>query len=100
MITHYLKVALRNLLKHKTHSLISALCLAIGIVAFSLTYLFVTSMSTSRHLPNYEHRANLWWQRGDETRGAFTSDDLNMLSLRLSDWMNTLSAYSSSGTLI
>ena len=97
MITHYLKVALRNLLKHKTHSLISALCLAIGIVAFSLTYLFVTSMSTSRHLPNYEHRASLWWQRGDETRGAFTSDDLNMLSLRLFDWMDTFSAYSSIG---
>ena len=97
MITHYLKVALRNLLKHKTHSLISALCLAIGIVAFSLTYLFVTSMSASRHLPNYEHRASLWWQRGDETRGAFTSDDLNMLSLRLFDWMDTLSAYSSIG---
>ena len=40
MILHYLKVALRNLLKYKTHSFISALCLqwesyAIPLYAFS-----------------------------------------------------------------
>ena len=37
MITHYLKVALRNLLKYKAHSFISAICLAIGITCFCLT---------------------------------------------------------------
>lgn len=30
MVLHYLKVALRNLLKYKTHSFISALCLGSG----------------------------------------------------------------------
>ena len=34
MIAHYLKTSLRNLLKCKTHSLISALCLAVGIVCY------------------------------------------------------------------
>lgn len=36
MVLHYLKVALRNLLKYKTHSFISALCLAVGIVCYSI----------------------------------------------------------------
>ena len=40
MITHYLKVALRNLLKYKAHSFISAICLAIGITCFCLTNYF------------------------------------------------------------
>ena len=31
MITHYLKVALRTLFKYRTHSLISVICLAVGI---------------------------------------------------------------------
>ena len=35
MILHYLKVALRNLLKYKTHSFISALFLAVGIVCYT-----------------------------------------------------------------
>ena len=43
MILHYLKVALRNLLKYKTHSFISALCLAVGIVCY--TCLLYTSPS-------------------------------------------------------
>ena len=41
MITHYLKVALRNLLKYKAHSFISAICLAIGITCFCLTNYFI-----------------------------------------------------------
>lgn len=40
MITHYLKVALRNLLKYKAHSFISAICLAIGIHLFLSDELF------------------------------------------------------------
>lgn len=35
MILHYLKVAARSLMKYKMQSLISALCLAAGIVCFS-----------------------------------------------------------------
>lgn len=57
MIQHYFKVALRNLLKYKTHSLISSLCLAIGIVCFSMIGYFLESIDGStRELPNYERR--------------------------------------------
>lgn len=40
MIKHYLKVALRNLMNFKVHSLISAICLAIGITCFSMMNYF------------------------------------------------------------
>ena len=49
MITHYLKVALRNLLKYKAHSFISAICLAIGITCFCpVSYTHLTLPTTSR----------------------------------------------------
>ena len=41
MITHYLKVAFRNLLKYKTQSIVSILGLAIGFVCFTLSTLWV-----------------------------------------------------------
>lgn len=54
MIGHYFKVAIRNLLKYKIHSLISVVCLAIGIVVFSVVYdLFVV-----RQAGKYELSAN------------------------------------------
>ena len=57
MILHYLKVALRNLWKYRTHSLISVLCLAIGITFFTVMSMFVTRLGDYRDLPGYEHRA-------------------------------------------
>ncbi len=59
MITHYLKVALRNLLKYKTHSLISVLCLAIGITCFSLMNSFINGIDSVKKLPNYEKRIHI-----------------------------------------
>ncbi len=54
MIGHYLKVTFRNLMKHKVHSLISVVCLAVGIVVFSVVYyLFVV-----RQADKYELSAN------------------------------------------
>ena len=41
MITHYLKVAVRNLLKYKTQSVISILGLAVGFVCFALSALWI-----------------------------------------------------------
>ena len=41
MLIHYLKVALRNLLKYKANSLISLVCLAIGITCFCMTELMI-----------------------------------------------------------
>ena len=41
MLTHYIKIALRNLLKYKANSLISLVCLAIGITCFCMTELML-----------------------------------------------------------
>ena len=55
MIRHYLKIAVRNLWKYKVQSMISALCLAVGIVVFSLAYLFVDRMADAySRLPEHE----------------------------------------------
>ena len=59
MILHYLKVAVRSLMKYKMQSLISALCLAVGIVCFSYTYQFVETVAPTDHRPHYDRRLNL-----------------------------------------
>ena len=41
MLLHYLKVAVRNLLKYKTQSVISILGLAIGLATFTLSAFWV-----------------------------------------------------------
>ena len=46
MITHYLKVAFRNLLKYKTQTVISVLGLAVGLVCFALSALWIEHEST------------------------------------------------------
>ena len=56
MILHYLKVAARSLMKYKMQSLISALCLAVGIVCFSYTYQFVETVAPTDHRPHYDRR--------------------------------------------
>lgn len=59
MILHYLKIALRNLLKYKTHSLISAICLSVGMVCFSMVGFFIDEIEGSIHsLPDYERRVD------------------------------------------
>lgn len=40
MIQHYLKTAIRNLLKYKTHSIISAICLSVWYDLFQHHPLF------------------------------------------------------------
>lgn len=45
MIAHYLKVAFRNLWKYKFQHIVSALCLAVGVLAFSLMIRFVSVMT-------------------------------------------------------
>ena len=41
MNTHYLKVAVRNLLKYKTQTIISILGLAVGFVCFALSVIWI-----------------------------------------------------------
>ena len=56
MILHYLKIAFRNLWKYKTHSLISVLCLAVGITFFTVMNLFVSRFTGYRDLPDVERK--------------------------------------------
>ena len=59
MITHYLKVALRTLLKYRTHSIISVICLAVGITFFTLVWHFVGMIVSVEQLPRIEERIRL-----------------------------------------
>ena len=59
MLLHYLKVAVRQMLKYKSHQLISALCLAVGIICFSYVWLFVDMINEVFELPNYDRRVSL-----------------------------------------
>ena len=54
MIIHYLKVAFRNLWKYRTHSIISVICLAVGITFFTLVSHFVGSVDTGENYPRAE----------------------------------------------
>ena len=54
MIVHYLKVALRTLLKYRIHSIISVICLAVGITFFTLVSHFVGKVATREKLPRAE----------------------------------------------
>lgn len=63
MILHYLKIAFRNLWKYKTHSLISVLCLAVGITFFTVMNLFVLRFTGYRDLPDVERRVEIMGSR-------------------------------------
>ena len=65
MIVHYLKVAIRNLWKYKTHSIISVLCLAVGITFYTAISLFVSRIvGDFRNLPGGDRRVELSVQNG------------------------------------
>ena len=63
MILHYLKIAFRNLWKYRTHSLISMLCLAVGITFFTVMNLFVLRFTGYRDLPDVERRVEIMGSR-------------------------------------
>ena len=55
MIAHYLKVAVRNLLKYKVQSIISIVGLAIGLATFSLSSIWLKyEMTYDTHWPDAE----------------------------------------------
>lgn len=59
MIIHYLTTAIRNLMKYKLHSLISVICLAIGITCFCIVNYFVGSVTQKKNMPDNERRISL-----------------------------------------
>lgn len=87
MIQHYFKIALRNLLKYKTHSFISALCLSVGMVCFSTVGHLIDRLDgTVRNLSNYEQRIDFKLQ-GENADGFTTSvlrsEEVKILEERL-----------------
>ncbi|MBR4048304.1 MAG: ABC transporter permease, partial [Bacteroides sp.] len=55
MIAHYLKVAVRNLLKYKVQSIISIVGLAIGLATFALSSIWLKyELTYDTHWPDAE----------------------------------------------
>lgn len=61
MTQHYIKMAFRNSLKHKTQNIITIFCLSIGILCFSIVYYYVNQYTSSPYskLPHYYQMASL-----------------------------------------
>ena len=61
MITHYLKVAIRNLLKYKTQNLISIVGLAVGLFCFCICFYISRFVgSVDKCFENYERIADIY----------------------------------------
>lgn len=74
MILHYLKVAVRNLMKYKVHSLISALCLAVGIVCYTLVAYWINAYNSMINMHD-EEIVTLKLKEGERWH-LFTADDM------------------------
>lgn len=80
MIKHYFKIALRNLLNYKVHSLISVICLAVGITCFCLMNYFIDTVNGREELPDYEHRISFTFSSVQEAGYTYClKDDVTYL---------------------
>ena len=52
---HSLKISLRNLLKYKVQNAISIACLAVGVVCFAITVLFVSNYARNIYFNVFDH---------------------------------------------
>ena len=98
MILHYLKIAFRNLLKYKTHSLISAFCLSVGFVCYGMINNIIFNDNQS-DLSNYEKRIRWSINRSDanELKAydlSFHHEDIKRLEEMPIKGHETLTAYS------
>ena len=76
MIAHYLKVAVRNLLKYKMQSVISIVGLAIGLATFSLSSIWLKyEMTYDTHWPDAEriYQVGAWRENELEKFERYTS---------------------------
>lgn len=95
MIKHYLKIALRNLLNYKVHSLISVICLAVGITCFCLMNYFIDAVNGKEELPNYEHRIGITFSSSQEAANAYCLlNDVTYLKKQSLSGIDTLIASS------
>ncbi|MBQ2362935.1 MAG: ABC transporter permease [Bacteroidaceae bacterium] len=54
-LSHTLKISLRNLLKYKVQNAISIACLAVGVVCFAITVLFVSNYARNIYFNVFDH---------------------------------------------
>lgn len=76
MIAHYLKVAVRNLLKYKVQSIISIVGLAIGLATFALSSIWLKyEMTYDTHWPDAEriYQVGEWRENELEKFDRYTS---------------------------
>ena len=76
MLLHYLKIAVRNLLKYKTQSVISIVGLAIGLATFALSSIWLKyEMTYDTHWPDAEriYQVGEWRENELEKFDRYTS---------------------------
>ena len=71
------------MLKYKAHQLISALCLAVGIVCFAYVWLFVATVEKGYDLPDYDRRASLYARKADGRSSAYSPNEILRLQEEL-----------------
>lgn len=87
MITHYLKVAIRNLLKYKTQNLISIVGLAVGLFCFCICfYISRFIASVDRCFENHERIAEIILTIPEEGRDISGVYGKIAPDLRKSEW--------------
>lgn len=97
MIQHYLKIAFRNLLKYKTHSLISAVCLSVGLVCFSLVnHIFDQMDADARKRSDFEQLVDFKLSNSNNQQTFnLLSTEAGILEERKEAGIEVLSYYSS-----
>ena len=95
MTLHYLKIALRNLLKYRLQNFISVLCLAVGIVCFSMVSYFINQQSDDpdKHLPHYEQMAELILQDENGGRCEITEEEARQIKSRVLSGMDLMAFF-------
>ncbi|MDR2920830.1 MAG: ABC transporter permease [Tannerella sp.] len=70
MIKHYLKIAIRQLVKYKTHYIFSIISIALGLLCFSLTtYYAKEGMNAFIAWPNTDRMANIYVKSPTDSKG-------------------------------
>lgn len=78
MLAHYLTVAIRNLLKNKGQTIISALGVSMGIMSFTIcSYIVRTQMTLNNKFPNYKQMASI--EASSEKGGGWTVFSLEQI---------------------
>ena len=82
MIKHYLKIAIRNLLKYKVQNIISILCLAVGVVCFTVTFHFVVEIGKIYSYDLDSKSANVIFLNNEESKESAPLTEAEFLRLK------------------